>query len=280
YKGDSSLEIDNIKAYETPEYIEDTFLKNGSYAFDFIFLTTKTYDIEIAMEQYKKLINASKKLVILQNGIGNEDLVKNYCDKAKIIRIVTTHGALFKKKGCVIHTGEGIIKLGNPFLTGLSLGDIDLEQAQTDLFLLNELINLSGLESTISDDIIKDCWEKIFVNVGINAFGALTRLPNGKLLENEGIKLLMSEAVKEAVKIAELKEVNLSQKDYIDLMYKVAKNTSENKNSMLQDVLKAKRTEIDYINGRIVKYAKKFGVNVPINEFLTYLIKGLEQSLN
>ena len=73
---------------------------------------------------------------------------------------------------------------------------------------------------------------------------------------------------------------NLSNADYLGIMYDVAEKTSENKNSMLQDVLKGKNTEIDYINGKIVKYAQELGIKVPINETLTYLIKGLEQSLN
>ena len=75
-----------------------------------------------------------------------------------------------------------------------------------------------------------------------------------------------------------MKRINLSKKDFIALTYDVAEKTSENINSMLQDILKGKNTEIDFINGRIVKLAKGLGVNTPINEFLTYLIKGLEQS--
>jgi 2-dehydropantoate 2-reductase len=61
-------------------------------------------------------------------------------------------------------------------------------------------------------------------------------------------------------------------------MYSVAKKTYDNKNSMLQDVLKGKPTEIDFINGRIVEFGKKLGIEVGINELLTALIKGLESS--
>jgi 2-dehydropantoate 2-reductase len=61
-------------------------------------------------------------------------------------------------------------------------------------------------------------------------------------------------------------------------MYSVAKKTSNNKNSMLQDILKGKATEIDFINGRIVEFGKKLGIEVVLNELLTFLIKGLESS--
>jgi 2-dehydropantoate 2-reductase len=64
----------------------------------------------------------------------------------------------------------------------------------------------------------------------------------------------------------------------VAMAYDIARNTAENKNSMLQDVLNGKLTEIDFINGRILTYANELGVRVPINELITYLIKGLETS--
>lgn len=277
-KGQTELKINKIKAFKNWEEFKDFIIKESKFTFDFIFLTTKTYDIETAVAEYHELIKASKWLVILQNGIGNEEIVSKYCIKKKIIRIVTTNGALLDKPGHVIHTGIGITKIGFAFQKDLNLNDMELKEAQLDLRVLGDLLNLASLETIIVDDIIKECWEKIFVNVGINAFGALTHLTNGKLLENEGIKRLMGEAVNEAFRVAEMKRINLSKKDFISLTYDVAEKTSENINSMLQDILKGKNTEIDFINGRIVKLAKGLGVDTPINEFLTYLIKGLEQS--
>jgi 2-dehydropantoate 2-reductase len=216
----------------------------------------------------------------LQNGIGNEDIIKNYCSPEKIIRAVTSNGVTFKFPGRIIHTGKGITKIGFPFIQNLDLENIKLKYAFKYLKYLNEILNVSGLETIIVDDIIKECWEKVFVNIGINAFGALTRLKNGQLLQDEGLMILMGEAVKEAIKVAEFKKVNLSKKNYLAIMYDVAEKTSENENSMLQDILKGKSTEIDYMNGKIVKYAQELGLKVPINETLTYLVKGLEFSRN
>lgn len=272
-------EIRNIRAFESPEkFMEASFQESSS--FDYLFLTTKTYDIEEALTQYKNIIDSCRWFVVLQNGIGNEDIIQEYCTPEKIIRAVTSNGALLEQPGKILHTGKGGTKIGFPFIHKLNLGIKRVDQAQKGLNCLTEILNISGLETKSVDDIIRECWEKVFVNIGINAFGALTRLKNGQLLENEGLKLLMAEAVKEAIKVAELKKINLSKTDYIEIMYDVAEKTSENKNSMLQDVLKGKSTEIDFINGKIVKYAQQLGVKVPINETLTYLIKGLERSLN
>ncbi|MFW9898194.1 MAG: ketopantoate reductase family protein [Candidatus Thorarchaeota archaeon] len=276
YNGDAILEIKNIKAFENLDEFKKFFSKESKDPFDFIFISTKTYDIETALFQYNKLVDKCKRVVILQNGIGNEEIVSKYCHENKIIRIVTSNGALIEKPGHVIHTGKGFTKIGFPFYNALDVQDDEI--AKLELRLLTDLLNYAGLEAIMVDDIIKECWEKIFVNIGINAFGALTRLKNGKLLENKGLKYLMGEAVKEAVKVAKMKNINLPKKDFIALTYDVAEKTSENKNSMLQDVLKGKKTEVDFINGRILKYAKELGINTPINKLLTYLVKGLEQS--
>ena len=78
--------------------------------------------------------------------------------------------------------------------------------------------------------------------------------------------------------VVKLKEIEISERDYIDLMYSVAEKTYNNKNSMLQDILKGKPTEIDFLNGKIVELAKELTIKVPINEILTFLVKGLEGS--
>ena len=278
YKNQDVKEINNIESYEDENVVEDRIKKDMTFRFDYIFLTTKTYDIEKALSQYIKLLDVSNWLVILQNGIGNEDIVSKYLSKSKLIRAITSNGAFMKSPGSLIHTGEGFTKIGFPFLPEITKDHRDLGKANVDLKILEELLELAGFETHIVEDINKDSWEKVFVNVGINAFGTLTNLKNGQLLEFEGLKQLMAEAINEAIKVAKLKKIELSDKDFITEAYNVAKNTSENKNSMLQDIINGMATEIDFINGRVLKYAKDLGVKVPINELLTYLIKGLESS--
>ena len=278
YNDKGNITLTNIKAFETAEDFTKISINKMKYKLDYLFLTTKTYDSESAMIQYKELINSSNWLIILQNGIGNEELVKKYCDKNKIIRIVTSHGALLKENGRVDHTGVGFTKIGFVYLKSQKQNYSRYKSDYIKLNKLKNLLNAGGLETEIVDDIIKHTWEKAFVNIGINALGALTRLTNGKLLENEKLKRLMSGAVKEAQEVASLKCIELSDRDYVRLMYSVAKKTCNNKNSMLQDILKGNLTEIDFLNGRIVSLAKEVGLKVPINEMLTYLIKGLEKS--
>ncbi|MFX1574664.1 MAG: ketopantoate reductase family protein [Promethearchaeota archaeon] len=270
--------IRNIDVCEDEKYFEQKLKEDPNLKFTYIFLTTKAYDNKKALIQYKPIIDSSKWLVILQNGIGNEDIVSEYCSKLKIVRAITTNGAILKRPGRLYHTGQGITKIGFPYLNYLNLENNQIEKAVKDLVLLRDLLNLANLETIIVQDIIKVSWEKVFVNVGINAIGTLTRLKNGQLLKIDGLKQFMGKAISEAIHVAELKEIKFSKKDYISLAFNVAKSTAENKNSMLQDIMNNKITEINFINGRIVKYARELGIDVPVNEILTYLIKGLQFS--
>jgi len=280
YKNQELRKISTIKAYENEKYIEECIESDSTFGFDFIFLTTKTYDIEKAIIQYQKLIEVSNWLVILQNGIGNEDVVSKVVLKSKIIRVVTTNGAFLEEPGKVIHTGDGITKIGFPFPEDHNSSEEEREKSERDLNLLLDLLRLAGFETLLADDIIKETWEKVFVNIGINAFGALTRLKNGDLLKFEGLKHLMGEAINEAIQVAKLKDIKLTERDFLELTYDVARKTAVNKNSMLQDVLNGNLTEIDFINGRVLTYANELGIKVPINEVITYLIKGLEYSID
>jgi len=270
--------LTNIKAYESAEEFIEVYGIDNIYQFDYLFIATKAYDSERAMIQYKGVIDASSWLVILQNGVGNEEVVKRNCDENKVIRIVTSHGALMEKSGQVRHTGLGFTKIGFTFLKPQINNKEVYDQAYEKLCLLKSLLDAGGIKTEIVDDIIKCSWEKAFVNIGINAIGALSRLNNGELLENENLKKYMGIAVKEALDVAKLKEIEISERDYIDLMYSVAEKTYNNKNSMLQDILKGKPTEIDFLNGKIVELAKELNMKVPINEILTFLVKGLEGS--
>jgi len=121
-------------------------------------------------------------------------------------------------------------------------------------------------------------WGKVIINVGINALTAITRLNNGRLIEYEESRSLLRSAVQEAAKIVKRKRIKLAYDDPIQKAESVAKATASNVSSMLQDVLNKKRTEIDFINGAVVRQGKALGIATPVNEVLTNLVKTIEAS--
>ena len=267
------MSLNNLHIFDRTE--ENLFIDDLN--FNYLFLTTKAYDTQQAILQYREIIEKSKYFVILQNGLGNEDLLYPFITKKKIFRIITSHGASLSQPGQVIHTGKGFTYIGLPYS---SYAEKDLYQdAQNGLVYLNTLLNLAGFNSQIERDISTKVWQKAIVNIGINAIGALTRLNNGKIIENEDLRILMEEAVIEACDVGEKMNLSLSKDECIALTKSVANQTYNNKNSMLQDILHSKKTEIDYLNGKICDFARVFGIKVKVNDVLTKLIKGLELGL-
>ncbi len=116
----------------------------------------------------------------------------------------------------------------------------------------------------------------MFTNVGINAVTAITGLPNGALLEVPELKALVAAAVTEAATVAARAGIK-TEVDPVALAFQVIRDTAGNRSSMLQDITRGKRTEIDALNGKVCELGRMYGVPAPVNETLTALIKGIEK---
>ena len=233
---------------------------------ELILLSVKAYDTAQAVKDVEPLFGNQTHLLCLQNGLGTEDVAGGILGIDRIIRGTTSDGALFLKPGNIRHTGHGDTVLGY------------IEKAP-DRFL-NELADRfqrAGFNTTVTDNIKKLVWQKIFVNVAINPFGTLTGLRNGDLLTIPELKEAMNMAIEEGIALTDKLGLDINSQLAIDNAVEVAKRTARNKNSMLQDIEKGKKTEIEYINGALVKYGAENGLACPVNAVLTALVKGLEK---
>jgi 2-dehydropantoate 2-reductase len=120
-------------------------------------------------------------------------------------------------------------------------------------------------------------WGKLLVNVGINALTALTGFKNGQLLDYPETARLMEKLVSEAAEVARRKGIHIEENP-IDKVRKAAEATRENRSSMGQDFDHRQRTEIDAINGAVVREAQPLGIPVPFNQAVTDLVKAIEKS--
>jgi len=233
---------------------------------ELIILTVKAYDTEQAVKEIEPIYGHRTYLLCLQNGLGIEELAGAILGNTRIIRGITTNGALFLEPGKIRHTGFGDTIIGYP-------------KRASDAFLkkIANRFQDAGFNTSVTDDIKKLVWQKIFINVAINPFGTLTGLRNGDLLTVPELKAAMIAAIEEGTTLSEKLGIDINRQLAIDKAVEVAKRTAMNKNSMLQDIEKGKKTEIDYINGALVTYGRKFGLMCPINTVLTALVKGLER---
>ena len=234
---------------------------------ELIVLCVKSYDTEAALKAVKGIIAPETYLLSIQNGMGNLQLMSEYADEARIIGGVTEEGWTLMAEGQARHAGKGetIIGAANGKMRG-RLGEIA------------KVLNKSGFSTKMTRDINALIWSKLIVNVGVNALTAVTGLKNGMLLEYEGTRNIMRAAVAEAVKVAKRKRIKLIYDDPIQKVEAVCKNTAGNISSMLQDVVSRKVTEIDSINGAIVRQGKGLNIPTPVNQLLTDLVTTLQLS--
>ena len=146
---------------------------------------------------------------------------------------------------------------------------------------INDFISLlesSNLSPRWSEDIYKEIWIKLLINIAINPISAITGLRNGEILVRNDIWTQSCSTMLEASIIAKSSGIDV---DYEDLIYKlksVIKSTEKNRCSMLQDIMNGKKTEIDSLCGEIVSKGESLGIPTPLNSMLYAIIKGIEDN--
>ncbi len=233
---------------------------------DLIIICVKAYHTKNAILQCKPVITDNTKVLTLQNGIGNVEVISEVIGSEKVIAGVTNHGVTALGHGYIRHAGKGMTTIGQ--LDG---------KIPVEMSAIRELFKKSNMEIKISRDIKGVLWSKLIINAGINALSAITRLTNGDLIKFEHSRRILRDAVAEASKVVKRKRIKLVYDDPLAKVEAVCEATSGNKSSMLQDVLNKKPTEIDFINGVITRQAQSLGIAVPVNLMLVDLIKTIEQ---
>jgi 2-dehydropantoate 2-reductase len=202
----------------------------------------------------------------LQNGLGNIDVLQKQVGRDKVIAGTTAHGATMLGPGKMRHAGSGKTVIGEPDGT-----------VSERIKKLAGMFANAGIETDISENVVGLIWDKLLVNVGINALTGITRLHNGDLLKYPEIEEILESAVSEGLDVAKAKGILLGFDDPIAHTKEVCAATAANKSSMLQDILNGRQTEIDMINGAIVCEGASLGIATPINKTLTGLIRFLQR---
>lgn len=214
-----------------------------------------------AVESNKAVFGPDTLVMTLQNGLGNIELIANELGEENIIAGTTAHGATMLAPGKIRHAGSG----------KTIIGELKGEESER-LKNISAVLNAAGLEAETSDNVMGLLWDKLLVNVGINALTALTGLHNGEILDYPELEAILESGVGEAHKVALAKGIKLQYPDPVAHTRDVCKATAANKSSMLQDILNKKKTEIDMINGAVCREGESIGIATPANSVLTNLI--------
>jgi 2-dehydropantoate 2-reductase len=233
---------------------------------DLVIFFVKTYHMEKAVRDALILEKEHTAFLTLQNGLGNEEALFKQVNPKKVLLGITNHGATLLGPGRIHHAGWGKTFIG------------ELDHRVTDR--VNEIARMfqkAELETEISLHIQRLVWEKLLINIGINALAAVTSLKNGQLLEHPETLRLMDVMVSEAVAVARRKGIPI-EGNPLEKVKAVAQATRDNRCSMGQDLDNKRRTEIDAINGAVVREAERMNISVPYNLMITNLIKVMERT--
>ncbi|UCE09796.1 MAG: 2-dehydropantoate 2-reductase [Candidatus Thorarchaeota archaeon] len=246
-------------------HVEATENASDIKSCDIVLITTKSYDTVAAAQEIAHLVEGGASVVCLQNGLGTELLVSDTLESDRVLRATTCVGALMTDDGEVTATGKGLTEVGSHIPSNMNL----VQQVV-------DILSRAGFDVIPSDNIEGVVWTKTIVNCGLNPIAALTGMKNGEIHGDMRLRELVVRLVEEAARVAEALDVRLSTDDPIRYTLGTAKATSDNTNSMLQDICSCKRTEIDAITGEVIRLAKELDVSTPYSESVYALVKALE----
>jgi 2-dehydropantoate 2-reductase len=204
----------------------------------------------------------------VQNGIGNEETIAEHV--LRVIRGTTFPAGRIVAPGHVHWDVKGDTTIG-PFEASPA--------AMAEVERLADACTRAGLPTDAVADARGPQWRKVIFNAATNPVGALTGLTHGRVCKDAGLRRLVSGLVDEGKSVAAAQEIVLDADPEELIDYAARPEVAyEHKASMLQDVEARRQTEIDYLNGGIVRFGREHGVATPLNEAVAALIKGLEAS--
>ena len=233
---------------------------------DLLIIFVKSYHTEKVAQEISSIITDNTSLMTLQNGLGNTEILSKFHGPERVIAGTTSFGATILGPGKVLHAGIG------PTTIGELDGKITIRISD-----IAKVLNQSGIKTEINQNVLGLIWSKLVINVGINALGTLLRVKNGEIITGKFSPKIQEALVEEALKVAKKKRIKLDHQDMLKEVVSVCKKTKNNLNSMLQDVIKKRKTEIDFINGAIVKEGKYVNIDTPVNHMITELVKAIEE---
>ena len=272
----STFEVDGIWGNHSIslDLITDNQQDLKDINFDIIVISVKSFDTEKAIKSIKDLVMDKTFLLLTQNGYGNYETAAKYIPKEKILLGRVIFGSKIEKPcHATITVNADDVRIGQPE----NLAD---EKKVIELICT---IKHAGIPASYSKEIYKVLWDKILYNCALNPLGALLKRKYGELAENPYTKEIMNEIINEIFKVCQLNNIKLNFKsadDYINFFYsKLIPPTKNHYPSMYYDLNSGKKTEIDALNGAIVKLGEKVGYIPKVNKTIYNLIKSFEKEV-
>jgi 2-dehydropantoate 2-reductase len=241
--------------------------------YDYIVVSVKSCDsLEAAKDisQHKNLFDDKTKIVLFQNGWGNTEILASYLPKEQIFNArVITGFSRSRPNEVTITVHADSIHIGSLF-----------GEHSSKIEELCKAISDGGIPCEPTEKIEKDLWAKMLYNCALNPLGAILDVPYGILARNESTRLIMDKICEEIFQVLAVTGYKThweKAEDFLKVFYdKLVPDTAEHRSSTLQDIQAKKKTEIEALNGAIIKLAEKHNIDVPYNETVYNMIRFIE----
>lgn len=234
---------------------------------DLVIVLVKSYATKTAIESASSIIGENTAVMSLQNGLGNEEIIAEVVGKHKVIGGKTYVGGVYLEPGHVIAGTKGKYTY---------IGEMNGESTDR-INQIAAMMTKCGLLTEVNDNIKGIIWDKLLINVATGALCGITKLPYGDLYQIPEISDVAYEAVLEGIKVAKANGIVLSTESPQEIWQKAAEGLPyEFKTSMLQSLEKGQKTEIDFINGSVVRWGARNKIPTPVNKTLVASVKGIE----
>jgi 2-dehydropantoate 2-reductase len=233
---------------------------------DLVLILTKSTDTRAAAEASRCVMGEATVAVTLQNGLGNLEIMAEVLGSERVLLGMTYAGAALVGPGHVRHTAAGRTFLGEP--SG-SHSDRAEHLART--------LSEAGMPTEATDRLWEMVWGKLVINAAMNATCALTGASGEAALRSAAASSLVGLVAEETATVAAALGISLPYPDAAARVRKHCQDVGASKPSMLQDMERGRPTEIDAINGAIVREGARLGIPTPFNQALLLLVKAREE---
>ena len=223
-----------------------------------VLFCVKSTDTVAAAEALAPHLERDTILISLQNGVDNVDRLRAALPQ-EVIAAVVYVATEMAGPGHVKHNGRGDLVIG----ASASSGEIAA------------LFTAAGVPVQVSDNVTGELWAKLIVNCAHNALSAISRMPYGRMVQSEGVPAVMDDVVLECLEVAGAAGVTIPA-DVRKAVPSLALAMPAQYSSTAQDLMRGKPSEIDHLNGYVVRTAESFGIRTPVNRVLHTLVKMLE----
>jgi len=237
----------------------------GDVAPDLILFLVKAHHTESAARAVAPIVGDDTVIATLQNGWGNAEVIESVLGTQRMVVGVTYNSAKIEDLGVTRNTGQG-----PTFLGGYSRGTSE------DAARFADLLTAGGAPTTVPDEIFEEIWNKLTLNTAALPPSALTDLNVAQMYASSDVMSIVDGIATETAAVARAQGIDIDSQERVEFIRDHFAKAGEGQPSMLQDARAKRKTEVEVLNGAVVRAAQEVGVPAPLNQLMVSLIHGLE----